>query len=297
MTGIPYLDRIEQDLMTAAARPNRRPSGRLVGFAAAFAITVVTFVGVTLLGGDTRAPFGASELEPGTPLDADLVVFIDPDTPGAVDAVRHVLSSSAHVRTFVFFDQDAAFAEFQELFSNQDFASTVDRDVLPLSIRATTDGEPDGDLLAALESQDGVTAVRSRPAAGSCDVTVPPNPGLIPPDTHPSTPGEDMVWYGSEDLWTVLATDGSHVPRKSVWWSANFPGGSVEERPDITVTYERLDGPLATPIAIGGPGTNAHTGAHGWFMIAGIEPDEPGCWRATAHYKGATLSYTYQVEK
>lgn len=33
--------------------------------------------------------------------------------------------------------------------------------------------------------------------------------------------------------------------------------------------------------------------ADGWFMIAGIDPDEPGCWRVTAAYSGVELSYVY----
>jgi hypothetical protein len=297
MTGIPYLDTIERDLIEATLSTRARRPGRFGGFAAAFAITVAAFVGVAFLGGEQRGPFGASELEPGTPLpDADLVVFIDAARPGAVDEVRQELSTSGDVRTFVFFDQEAAFAEFQSLFAGLDFVDTVDQHALPLSIRAETDGDPNDSLIRALESKDGVTAVRSRPAAGVCEVTVPPNPGFTPPDSHRPTPGEGRVWYGSDALWTVLETDGSHGPRKSVWWSANFPGGTVEERPEITVTYERLDAPLSTPLVVGGPGTNAHTGADGWFMIAGGEPREPGCWKATARYKGATLSYTYFVE-
>lgn len=297
MTGIPYLDRVEQDLMRATARTKRRRPSRLVGFAAGFAVTVAAFVGVLFLGGDDGVPFGARELAPGTPLDADLVVFIDPDTPATADVVRQVLSNDASIRTFVLFDQDAAFLEFQELFADRGLADMVDRDVLPLSFRVATDSGPGTSLIAELESIDGVTAVRAKPVAGECEVTVPSVPGFVPPDTHPETPagGGDMVWYGSDDLWTALATDGTHGPRKSVWWSANFPGGAVEERPDITVTYEKLDAPFVPTITVGGPGTNAGT-SDGWFMIAGGEPHEPGCWKATANYKGATLSYTYLVE-
>ena len=41
-------------------------------------------------------------------------------------------------------------------------------------------------------------------------------------------------------------------------------------------------------------GTNAYTDQDGWFMIAGIDPRLAGCWKVTAEYKGATLSYVYQ---
>jgi hypothetical protein len=29
-------------------------------------------------------------------------------------------------------------------------------------------------------------------------------------------------------------------------------------------------------------------------MIAGIDPDEPGCWEVEATYKGASLGYVYE---
>lgn len=29
-------------------------------------------------------------------------------------------------------------------------------------------------------------------------------------------------------------------------------------------------------------------------MIAGIDPNEAGCWEVEATYKGATLSYVYE---
>ena len=46
---------------------------------------------------------------------------------------------------------------------------------------------------------------------------------------------------------------------------------------------------------MGSPGTNAYTPEDRWFMIAGIDPNTPGCWRVTATYKGATLSYVYEL--
>jgi len=142
-----------------------------------------------------------------------------------------------------------------------------------------------------------------------CPVTIPPQPGFgvvkpesvtyseqFPaPDPWPREyPHDGTAWYGSQELWTALATDGDHSPRKSVWWSANFPGGSVEERPDVTVTWTRLDTDQPVVIDNGGKATNAFTVAEGWFMIAGIDPDEAGCWEVEASYKGATLAYVYE---
>lgn len=142
-----------------------------------------------------------------------------------------------------------------------------------------------------------------------CPVTVPPQPGFVvsepenvtysehfpAPDVWPSQyPYEGMVWYGSEELWTALSVDGEHSPRKSAWWSVNFPGGIVEEQPEVSVTWTRLDTDPPVVIDNGGEATNAYTPEEGWFMIAGIDPGEAGCWEVEASYKGATLSYVYE---
>ena len=141
-----------------------------------------------------------------------------------------------------------------------------------------------------------------------CPVTIPPQPGFVATEPEGLTysedyratgwpseyPHEGMVWYGSEKLWTALAIDGNHTPRKSVWWSVNFPGGGVEEQPDVSVTWTRLDTDKPVVIENGGKATNAFTAEEGWFMIAGIDPNQAGCWKVEATYKGATLSYIYE---
>ncbi len=128
----------------------------------------------------------------------------------------------------------------------------------------------------------------------TCAVTRPPEVAFVPPQPWPATPpSDDWAWYGTDELWTVIEIDGS-TENKSVWWSAEFPGGTDEPNPPLTVTFERLDADVA-PIEFDAPGTNAFTTADQWFMINGLEPREPGCWRATATYKGTTLSYTYEV--
>jgi len=142
-----------------------------------------------------------------------------------------------------------------------------------------------------------------------CPVTIPPQPGFVAtkpetvtysehfpaPDPWPSEyPHEGDVWYGTEELWTALALDGVHSPRKSVWWSVNFPGGMVEEQPEVFVMWTRLDTDEPVVIDNGGKATNAFIPEQGWFMIAGIDPNEAGCWEVEATYKGATISYVYE---
>jgi hypothetical protein len=134
----------------------------------------------------------------------------------------------------------------------------------------------------------------------ACPVTIPNNPGLVPPKpwapVYTSTDG-DYYWYGTESLWTVLPSDANdYAPRKSVWWSTKFGGGSAEPSPEISVTWRRLDTVDTPVIANESKGTNAYTVADGWFMIGGIDPIEPGCWGVTASYKGATLSYVYDSD-
>lgn len=131
-------------------------------------------------------------------------------------------------------------------------------------------------------------------ATTDCPITI-PDGDFTPPPSHPAVPStaeSGDVWYGKAELFTVLPVDGEYPHRKSVWWSSEFPGGSEEEQPPITVTWTRLDDPTVTHTHA--PGTNAYTGADGWFMIAGIDPDEAGCWEVEASYKGATLTYVYQ---
>lgn len=126
-----------------------------------------------------------------------------------------------------------------------------------------------------------------------CPVTIPPQPGFTPPDGYPATPVFG-VWYGAEGLWTVLDTDGSYRPRMTVLWSANFLGGIKEERPAVDVTWKNLD---ATDVSLSNDrlATNAYTQEDGDFMIAGLDPNTPGCWEVAATYKGATLTYVYLV--
>lgn len=128
----------------------------------------------------------------------------------------------------------------------------------------------------------------------ACPVTAPPDPAFVPPDPWPASPtSAEFAWYGSDALWTVVDATGGDVQNKSVWWSAKFPGGGEEEAPEIAVVYDRLD-VEADPIVFPSPGTNASTATDGHFMINGVEPDDPGCWRGTATYKGATLSYVFE---
>lgn len=160
------------------------------------------------------------------------------------------------------------------------------------SFRVFLKGQPNYDFVDTYLEVRRPGSEGPEPQDGTCPVTRPPKPGLTVPDGWPARPPSGL-WYGTVDLWTVLPSDGSSpAPRKSVWWSANFRGGSDEPRPDIAVTWQRLDKP-ADPVRTTS-GTNASIPDVGSFMIAGIDPPSAGCWRVTASYRGASLSYVYR---
>ena len=140
-----------------------------------------------------------------------------------------------------------------------------------------------------------VSVASPEPTAPVCPVTLPERP-FAPPEPYLAEPPASygMAWYGSAALWTMLPTDGVYLPRKSVWWSAAFGGGSSEERPEVAVVWRRL-GQDMTVHRHDSPGTNAYTPEEGWFMIAGIDPPESGCWQVIASYRGATLEYVYEI--
>ena len=128
---------------------------------------------------------------------------------------------------------------------------------------------------------------------GQCMPTI-PSEEFIPPDPYlPSRAEDGMAWHGTKDLWTVLMLDGDHSPRKSVWWSKRYTDSGLDPSPGIMVVWKRLDTD-ADDISNDSIGTNGSTTDDGLFMIGGIDPDKAGCWRVTATYEGASLSYVYE---
>lgn len=149
-------------------------------------------------------------------------------------------------------------------------------------------------LLAACTAR-AVTTDDAGAAQGDCSVTIPPTSALRAPEPWPAKyPSPDSLWYGTNELWTALDRDRDQGYRKSVWWSVNFPGGGVEKRPELWVTWRRIGEGEPRLITNQGEATNAYTTKEGWFMIAGIDPSE-GCWEVTATYKGSTLSYVFDA--
>lgn len=147
---------------------------------------------------------------------------------------------------------------------------------------------------AAVAVMVGLSAC-SEVSPSGCPITDAEAMPLVAPEGYPETPADpDLVWFGTAELWTVLPADGNYELRKSIWWSADFEGPATEPMPEISVTYERLNS-HADPVAFAAPGTHGTTAADGDFMLNGEDQQAPGCWRVTAEYRDASLSYTYET--
>jgi hypothetical protein len=140
-------------------------------------------------------------------------------------------------------------------------------------------------------------------------VTVPPQPGFVPPEPYPPEPPFEAVWYGTPELWTYLDPNGAvwrdlpvgrdgSVGDKTLWWSEDFATAEGEDfsgTADITLTAVRLDESAPTVVQAGGqPSFNRDIKN---FMLVPLGLPEPGCWEVTASYQGTELAYVIQVEK
>ncbi|MDQ4025887.1 MAG: hypothetical protein M3217_10440 [Actinomycetota bacterium] len=136
-----------------------------------------------------------------------------------------------------------------------------------------------------------------------CPVTIPPQPGFVPPEPYPPEPLDfyESVWYGTAGLWTSLPTEGEvwrDLPEdngrfgtKTQWWSEDY--SLLDERADrIRVVGRRLDRPGSFSTESGGGGSRSDVGS---FLLVGLEMPA-GCWELTATYRGAELSYVVLVE-
>jgi hypothetical protein len=160
--------------------------------------------------------------------------------------------------------------------------------VLESSVSFSTDDFP-----YQLEGEPNPVTTTTVPP-DSCPVTI-PGPGFTPPADYPATPSDpNSVWYGNDQLWTAISNDGSYSgPRRSVWWSVNFPGGYEEEEPPIQTTFRLLNRGREVTLT-SDRGINAYIEPDAWMMVVNIgDPNYSGCWEVTATYKGASLTYVY----
>lgn len=145
------------------------------------------------------------------------------------------------------------------------------------------------------------------PAAGShdeCPITLPPQPGYVPPEPYPARPPQlyQAVWYGTADLWTMLSPEGEiwrDLPQhrgtftqKTLWWAEDL---STNDAPTpLILTGRRLDraGVFETGPSIGA----SFREDIGDFIVVGMEIPAAGCWELTARYGDSELSYVVLVD-
>lgn len=160
--------------------------------------------------------------------------------------------------------------------------------------------------VAASQTTTTVADSTNARAREACAVTEPGGAPFTPVSENPDGPPDlyDAVWYGTPELWTMVNIEGQVWPglpvgedgsltQKTFWWAEGYVFDE-EPSPDITVTLESLDGSAPT-VQAGGPGTNGTHPDLGSFMLVGLEIPQAGCWRVTAEYRGASLSYVVWV--
>jgi len=145
-------------------------------------------------------------------------------------------------------------------------------------------------------------ALASAGFAYDCPVTAPPDPPFVAPAPHTPIPSPREFWFGNEDLWTVLPTNGlwhalPHNERgyrqKIFFWSKEY-NWSRTEPPDLRITGKRLDGDA--PLFVREKGTNAISVDGTPAMIMGIDVPTTGCWEITSRYRGHELTFIVAVE-
>ena len=121
------------------------------------ATVVVVVVAVALVGGSLLLRQGVANATARWRGDIEFIVFMNPDaSPEQIDGVQRALEESPQVDSFVFFDKDDAFREYQELFAEDqpEFVDLVTPDALPTSFRVKPVA-PDSAVVDALVQQFG----------------------------------------------------------------------------------------------------------------------------------------------
>ena len=140
--------------------------------------------------------------------------------------------------------------------------------------------------------------INGRTPPENCPVTLPEKATFEAPEPYSTNvPWDGFFWYGSDELWTVLRTDGvwAGLPlnpegytQKIMWWSDLYVLKD-ELQPALVVTGERLD-EEAPPLKFYGA-TNAFADDIGDAMLTGVDFPTLGCWEIAGQYKGAELSF------
>jgi hypothetical protein len=136
-----------------------------------------------------------------------------------------------------------------------------------------------------------------------CPVTTAPkqNSFKAPEPYSADAPWEGIFWYGTDNLWTALHTNGvweglpdnpEGYTQKIMWWSDLYVLKD-ELVPALEVTGRRLDAD-APPLKTYGA-TNAFAADIGDAMLTGVDFPTRGCWEITGRYKESELTFVVWV--
>lgn len=161
-----------------------------------------------------------------------------------------------------------------------------------------------GAPLAAREAEESVAASTSLPQypPDDCPITGPQDPVFVPPEPYAATAPYGEFWYGTNALWTMLQPDGrwyalphdeNGYGQKVFLWREGYDM-TEENQPQITMSGRRLDGDRQTFVGQPG-GTNGYHDDMGQFMLTGVAVPTAGCWKLTARYNQAELSFVVWV--
>ena len=156
----------------------------------------------------------------------------------------------------------------------------------------------------ASASQPALQDIAPERVPESCPVTKPPAPAFVPPSPYPRQISPEGFWLGSNKLWTALPTDGTWkgLPhwadgtyrQKLLWYSEGYDWHRDPE-PKLKLTGRRLDS-AAPPLKTGEHGNG------GWsedpyysFIVDSINVPTVGCWKITAQFIDAEVSYVIWV--
>jgi hypothetical protein len=171
--------------------------------------------------------------------------------------------------------------------------------VLAFSISLWTEAKS-AHRTSATPSEDSASPAPQNPPA-SCPVTQVPAHPFVPPAPFSAKPGDGSFWFGNEELWTRLNTDGvwhglhteSGYGDKLFWYSLGL-SRKEEGKRRVMVTGRRRDAG-APPFV-----TYAHCCSSGnrpqvFFMIAGVDIPSPGCWEITGGDQTERVSFVVWV--
>jgi cell division transport system permease protein len=121
------------------------------------ATIVVVVVAVALVGGSLLLRQGVANATSRWRGDIEFITFMNPDaSQEQIEAVERALNTSPQVDSFIFFDQEAAYREYEELFAEDqpELVDLVTPDALPPSFRVKPIS-PDSEVVDGLLSQFG----------------------------------------------------------------------------------------------------------------------------------------------